>query len=315
LNNQKSNTSAVGELAFTASAYRHPKYWATWLGLGLLWLLSRLPFDAGLRIGRSLGRALYFLIPKRRRATETNIRLAFPELSVAERQKRVKAVYSHVGMTVAETAWLWFRGMDAIDERFSVSGEQHLNDALNKDQGVILLQAHFSTLEIAGGFVGPRWPIAAVYDPPKNKMIAEWLVAQRRRRIDPMIDNKNIRDMIRHLKKGHTVWYSPDQTVSPSKGGIPSLYFDQSVLTSNGTARIARMTGATIIPMIPTRHQNGRSYHIAFFSPIELDLNDESVSTQAINDLFEKQVTHYPDQYLWLHKRFKPPKGEASPYS
>jgi len=267
-----------------------------------------------MRMGRSLARVLYFALPKRRRATATNIALAFPHLSASEQADRVREVYAHVGMTLTETAWLWFRGMDAIDERFSVSGEEHLTAALNSAQGVILLQAHFSTLEIAGGYVGPRWPIAAVYDPPKNAMVAAWLVAQRQRRIDPMIDNKNIRTMIRQLKRGHTVWYSPDQSVSKTQGGIPSQYFGQSVLTSNGTARIARMTGATIIPMIPTRQNNGRSYHIEFCPPLLLHTEDEARSTQAINDLFEAQIIRYPSQYLWLHKRFKPPPNEPNPY-
>jgi len=315
LKNQTTNQTEVGELAFTKSAYLHPKFWPTWLVLSLFWLLSRPSFDTSLAIGRRVGQALSYLIPKRRRVTATNIALAFPDLSSADQKSMLKSTYDHLGMTLAETAWLWFKGMDAIEDRFSVSGLEHLDAALNKDEGVILLQAHFSTLEIAGGYVGPRWPIAAVYDPPKNKMAADWLVAQRRRRINPMIDNKNIRDMIRHLKKGHTVWYSPDQTVSKSQGGIPTRYFDQPVLTSNGSSRIVRMTKATIIPMIPTRHNNGKSYHIAFFSPLELDTSDETQSTQTMNDLFEKHVTRYPEQYLWLHKRFKPIDGAANPYA
>ncbi len=253
-------------------------------------------------------------MPKRKRATQTNIQLAFPELTPAEQSLRLKAVYRHVGMTLIETAWLWFRGTEAIDNRFSVSGTEHLNQALASDSGVILLQAHFSTLEIAGGYVGPRWPISAVYDPPKNPFVADWLVAQRRRRIDRMIDNKNIREMIRQLKRGHTVWYSPDQCVSASQGGIPSQYFSQPVLTSNGTARIARMTGASVIPMIPTRSDDGRRYHIEYCAPLKLDVSDEQACTQAINDLFESQVKRYPEQYLWLHKRFKPPPGEPNPY-
>jgi len=267
-----------------------------------------------MRVGRGLARLLYLLIPNRRNATATNIALAFPTLSAAAQAQRVREVYAHVGMTITETAWLWFRGMDALDARFSVSGEEHLNKAIASTQGVILLQAHFSTLEIAGGYVGPRWPIGAVYDPPKNEMVADWLIAQRKRRIDPMIDNKNIRDMIRQLKRGHTVWYSPDQSVSLSQGGVPSKYFQQNVLTSNGTARIARMTGATIIPMIPTRHDNGRTYHIEFCPPLQLDTQDEAQSTQRINDLFEAQINRYPAQYLWLHKRFKPPPNEPNPY-
>ncbi len=277
--------------------------------------MSRLPFDAGMRLGRGLGLTLYWLIPKRRKATLINLNLAFPELSDQQRIARAKAVYKHVGMAIIETAWMWFRDTKELESRFTVSGEQHLNNALNSENGMILLQAHFSALEVTGGYLGPRWPIGAVFDPPKNPMIAEWLLAQRQRKISPLIDNKNIRDMIRQLKNGQAVWYSPDQCVSATQGGIPTHYFNQPVLTSNGTARMVRMTKATIIPMIPTRHHNGKSYHIAFFKPVEFEQDDELSRTQAINDLFEEQVKHYPEQYLWLHKRFKPPQGESNPYA
>ena len=113
--------------------------------LGALWLMSRLPFDAGLRLGRGLG-LVFYCFPKRRKATATNIALAFPELSDQERTQRTKAVYKSVGMTVIETAWTWFRDTKIIEDRYTVSGEQHLLDAFESDKGLILLQAHFLSL-------------------------------------------------------------------------------------------------------------------------------------------------------------------------
>jgi len=281
----------------------------------VFWLLSRLPIDVGLALGRGIGNTLYWVIPKRRKATLTNLELAFPEQSSDAHTQCARAVYQHVGMTIAETAWIWFRNTDNLNERFSVSGVEHLETAMESNNGLILLQAHFSALEITGSYLGPRWPIGAVFDPPKNPMAAAWLLAQRERRITPMIDNKNIRTMIRELKNGQSVWYSPDQCVSSAQGGIPTRYFDQPVLTSNGTARMVKMTKAIVIPMIPTRHDNGKRYHIAFHKPIEFSHDEEVEQTQAINDLFEQQVRRYPEQYLWLHKRFKPPPGNPNPYA
>ena len=276
--------------------------------------MTRFSFDRALSIGRGIGRLMYWVIPKRRRATAINIALAFPELNSTEQQKRVKGVYDHVGMTLAETSWMWFRSLEDVEERFTVSGLNHLNKALESETGCILLQAHFSLLELSGAYLGPRLPVYAVYGAPKNPMVDAWMLMQRERRIMHMVEKRAIRDVVRHLKKGNLAWYSPDQYVSQAHGGILTEYFGQPVLTSNGSARIVRMTDATIIPMIPTRHKNGESYHIAFFSPLELDPEDELGSTQAINDLFEKQIRQYPEQYIWLHKRFKPPPGETSPY-
>jgi len=276
--------------------------------------MSRLPFDAGLRLGRGLG-LVFYCFPKRRKATATNIALAFPELSDQERTQRTKAVYKSVGMMVIETAWTWFRDTKIIEDRYTVSGEQHLLDAFESDKGLILLQAHFAALEITGGYCGTRWPIAVVYGSPKNPMMDDWLQSQRAKRIDLLIEKKNVRTMVRQLRKGGAVWISPDQYVSSRKGGLETRYFNQPVLTSNGAARMVQMTGANVMLMVPTRHQNGKSYHIAFLKPVTFEHDDELSRTQAINDLFEDQIRHYPEQYLWLHKRFKPPSGKPNPYA
>jgi len=283
--------------------------------LGVFWLMSRLPFDAGLRLGRGLSLIFFWIFSQRRKATLTNLALAFPELNDKERTQRAKAVYKSVGMMVIETAWTWFRDTKIIEDRYTVSGEQHLLDAFESNKGLILLQAHFTALEITGGYCGTRWPIAVVYGAPKNPMVDEWLRAQRAKRIDTLIEKKNVRSMIRQLRKGNAVWLSPDQYVSRSKGGISTRYFNQPVLTTNGTARMVQMTDANVMLMIPTRHQNGKSYHIAFLKPVEFEHDDELSRTQTINDLFEDQVRHYPEQYLWSHKRFKPPPGEPTPYA
>ncbi len=309
------NDPPIDEITFNASDYLHPKYWGIWLGLGMFWLVTRLPFDQAMSIGRLMGRVVYWLMPRRRHITATNIALAFAHLSAEEQAKLTKSVFYHVGMTSIENAWMWFRSLREIEERFTISGLDHLNKALESDKGVILLQAHFSMLELSGAYLGPIIRVFAVYAAPKNPMLDNWMLMQRERRLMHMVEKRSIRDVIRHLKRGNTAWYSPDQHVGASHGGIPTQFFDQPVLSSNGSARIVRMSKATIIPMIPTRHQNGRSYHIAFFSPLELDPSDEATSTQALNDLFEKHIRQYPEQYYWLHRRFKPPLGEPNPYA
>ncbi|ASJ71481.1 Lipid A biosynthesis lauroyltransferase [Granulosicoccus antarcticus IMCC3135] len=267
-----------------------------------------------MRISRGLGLLTYALLISRRHTTLTNLRLAFPELSEPARKALAKDAFRHVGMAMGETAWTWYRSIDTIGP-IETSGTEYVDEALLKGKGVILLQAHFTVLELCAAIFGARWPMRAVYDPPKNPLFAAYLLYQRNRHMDGMIDNRAIREMVRRLRAGEVVWYSPDQSVSVSHGGIPTRYFGQPVLTTSGSARIVRMTGATVIPFIPERKSNGEGYAFRFLPPVEFDSDDLLAATQQVNDLLEAQVRTQPEQYLWAHKRFKPPSREhPSPY-
>jgi len=294
--------------------YLAPRYWPTWVGIAILWLWSRLPFMAQMTLGKLLGKLAWYLLPDRRKITRINLTLAFPEKSNAEITALAKTVYLHVGMSIAEGASLWFRPLDFYQHRFKLQGIEHVQQALAEGHGVILLQAHFTLLEMNAAALGPRFPISAVFDPPKNALFAEFLVNRRQRFLTDLIDNREIRQMVRRLKRGEMVWYSPDQSVGKHHGGIATRFFDQPVLTTAGTRRIVRMTGATVLPLIPTRHPGNGTYTLTIGTPISIEGDDEQ-ATQIINNMFEEQIRQQPEQYFWMHKRFKPPTPEFSnPY-
>ncbi len=289
------------------------QYWPTWCGIAFLWLLTRPSLSTVLAIGRRLGPVAMRLIPGRSAIAEMNLALALPH----EDHDRIASLsHQHAGMAVLETAWLWFRGARAFDDRLRLEGREHLDAALATGRGVILLQAHFTLIDLCSAFVGERYTASAVYDPPKNPLFAELQARFRRRSLSAVIPNRDIRDMVRRLKRGEIVWFSPDQAVNARHGGIPTRYFGQDVLTSSGTARIVAMTGAVIVPMIPSRSSDGSRYAVRFDRPLELDTTDTTSATQAVNDHLEAQVRQQPEQYLWSHKRFKPPSAEfPDPYA
>lgn len=268
-----------------------------------------------MRIGRRLGTVMYHTLRSRRKITDINLKLTFPELNDAERETLARRAFRHLGMATAETAWIWYRSVDKI-ENIQLLGAEHVDAALDAGNGVILLQAHFTVLELCGAVVGARWPVSAVYDPPKNPLFADYLYRQRSRHLTGLIDNRGIREMVRRLRRGEMVWYSPDQSVSVNHGGIVTQYFGQAALTTSGTARILKMTGATIIPFIPSRNEQGDGYTFSFGPPLELDSSDALQATQQVNDELEAHVRTQPEQYLWAHKRFKQPSEEyADPYA
>jgi len=250
-------------------------------------------------IGRALGSFLYLVLVPRRRVTLTNLAIAFPEKTAAERQALGKQAFKHLGMATAETAWIWYRHLDELSG-IDIEGAEHVDAALASGKGVILLQAHFTVLELCGAVVGNRWPVSAVYDP----------------HLTDLIDNRGIRSMVRKLRRGEMVWFSPDQTVAAEHGGLTTHYFGQAALSSSGTARIVGMTDAIIIPFIPTRLDNGKRYRFTFEAPLSLNTENIEHATQAVNDHLEAMVRRQPEQYLWAHKRFKPPTSEHSnPYA
>jgi len=296
--------------------YLAPKFWPTWIGFGFFYLLTRLPRPVVMKCGRGIGMLLPRLIRNRGRITAINLRLAFPEKTESERETLAKRAFSHLGMAITETAWLWSRDKSELGP-VDIIGEEHVKEALATGKGIILLQAHFTMLETCAAFIGPRYPaVSAVYDPPKNPLFRDYLHKQRSRHLTSLIDNRNIREMIRRLRRGEIVWFSPDQSVAASHGGIIADFFNQPALTSSGTARILKMTGAILIPFIPTRMAKGDGYTIKFGSPIEIDTKDVMAATQRVNDTLEEHVRSQPEQYLWAHKRFKAPSRRYdNPYA
>jgi KDO2-lipid IV(A) lauroyltransferase len=258
---------------------------------------------------------MYLCLLSRRRTTLINLRLAFPALPEAEYRILARRAFRHLGMAAGETAWLWYRPVKHASP-VSFVGEEHLTQALAAGKGVILLQAHFTVLELCAALIGNRWPVRAVYDIPKNPLFAAQLHHQRARFLTGLIDNRDIRTMVRCLKGGEMVWYSPDQSVARSHGGAATRYFGQPVLSTTGTARISKLTGAAIIPFIPARNEDGSHYTLTFHPPLHLDGDDPIADTQRVNDMLESQVRGLPEQYLWAHKRFKPPsRVHVNPYS
>ena len=291
---------------FEARRYLAPRYWPIWLLLGICGLVAQLPLRAQLWVGRRLGDLLHALHAKRRRVAQVNIRLCFPEKDAAAQARLVREAFQSFGMSLFEMASIWFRKPEELVPHTDIRGLEHVEKARAEGRGIILLQAHFTTLEMGGGMLALRTPYDANYDPPKNPMFADWLVMHRKRYVNRMMDNHSIRTMVRYLREGSSVWYSPDQHVAESDGGVPTTFFGQDVMTSSGTARMARISGAVVIPYVPYRSQGDHLYRIDISPPLEhFPSDDVIVDTQRINDLFEQHIRAHPGQYFWLHKRFK----------
>ncbi|MGQ0530967.1 MAG: LpxL/LpxP family acyltransferase, partial [Panacagrimonas sp.] len=150
-----------------------PRWWLTWLGLGLMRMLSLLPINAQLALGEFTGRALGHVAGSRREVVRTNLRLCFPQMTPEERERWVNAHFAALGRGLFETTMAWFATDQELAPRAEIEGREHLDAALASGQGLLLLTGHFSSLEIGARVlrVTAKLPFHAMYRPYANPVM------------------------------------------------------------------------------------------------------------------------------------------------
>jgi KDO2-lipid IV(A) lauroyltransferase len=287
-----------------------PKYWATWLGLGVLRTLEMLPYPAQRQVGSALGGLIRRLPLAYVRIARRNIDLCMPELSATERDALVHRHFQSLGMALCETANTWWSGNDRVRALAEVRGLEHLEAALAKGRGVIMIGGHFTTIEIATRILGTVVPLNVVYRPPKNQLLSHTMLLEFARNGKP-IAHDDIRTMVRALKKNEAVWYAPDQSYR-NKGAAMVKFFGIAAATNTATSRLARISGAAVLTYFPERLPGNAGYRVMIGPALENFPGADAVDdAERFNRLLETQIRRVPEQYLWIHRRFK---GLAADY-
>ncbi|HEV7714610.1 MAG TPA: LpxL/LpxP family Kdo(2)-lipid IV(A) lauroyl/palmitoleoyl acyltransferase [Steroidobacteraceae bacterium] len=282
-----------------------PRHWVSWIGLGVLRLFAFLPYPAMLFAGRLIGKLARHLPLRYARVARRNMELCLPELSPRERENLINLHFANLGMGVCESAMCWWSPDERIRALSSVEGCEHLDRALQAGRGVILLTAHFTTIEISARIMNANRPICALYRPLKNAVLAAASNRNRIMRARSAIRHDDIRGMVRALRNNEIVWYAPDQSFR-KKGAQMVRFFGVPAATNTGTSRLAQMTGATVLYFSHERLPNGGGYRVVIHPPNALiPSNDAIADTEHYNRFIEAQVRRIPDQYWWIHKRFK----------
>ncbi len=295
----------------------HPRFWLTWFGIGFLRVTILLPWRWQMSIGKGIGKALYLVLPKRRQISCINLGIAFPRLSEKKLDTLNREHFISMGQGLIDAAVGWWGSDEQIAKLTHVEGLEHVEKALSEGR-VILLGVHFSSIEVGARILAKRIPVHAVYRPHQNKLI-EYLVALKRdTQYGKVIPKDRIRDMIKSIKEGFPAWYATDQNFR-GKGSILVPFFGIDAPTNPGTARLAKMTGAKVIPSITVRlhnHPSGKKgYLVRFLPPIEnFPSNNALHDTARLNKFIEEAVTEFPDQYLWTHKRYKHYQTESKDF-
>lgn len=294
-----------------------PMHWPAWIGLGVLWLLARLPYSLLMRTGRGLG-WLFARIPgSRRRIARHNIELCFPELAPADREQMLEQSLRDVGLMLVEFALAWMGSHQAIARlHVEIEGLEHLESASAEGRGVLLTGAHFSHLELAGRLLVEHAGVelAGMYREHGDAAF-EWAIRRARSHYAATMFTKNeVRACVRYMRAGGRIWYAPDQDMR-GKDTVFVPFFGVPASTLTATHHLARLSGARVIPFFHRRLPEG-GYVLRLEAPLtDFPGSDVEVDTARVNAAIERMAREAPTQYLWIHRRFKSrPEGQPSLY-
>lgn len=288
----------------------HPRHWPTWIALGFARSFILLPYPAQMSVGRFLGDVIWRIFHSRRRVVEINLDICFPQWSESERQQKVREHFRSAGMGLMETFICWWSSDRLVRRLAHYEGLEHLQSAMAQGKGVILLSAHFTSLELGVRMSSLQADVTAMYKPPSNPVIDRVMRKSRERIVGKKVISKyDIRSLIRSLRDGKAVWYASDQSAR-NKFSAEIPFFGHPALTNLATNRLAKISKAPVVPFFTLRREDGKGYRIIILPALENFPGDDEVSDALrINHLIEDQVRQAPAQYFWLHKRFKRQEG------
>jgi len=282
-----------------------PRYWPTWIGLGFLRLVELLPFPALLAVGRATGRLARRLPLPYRRIARRNIELCLPELDAAGREALMDRHFEALGVGLLESAMTWWSSDERIKSLSRVDGLEHLEAALAAGRGAILLTAHFTTLQIGARILNCRVPISVLYRPTKNELIARVSGGSFARNARRAIQRDDVRGMISALKRNEVVWYAADQSYR-NKGAMMVPFFGHPAATNVFTSRLAQMTRAPVLYFATWRLPGNEGWRARIDPPFQdFPSGDPVADTLRYHACIEAQVREVPEQYWWIHRRFK----------
>lgn len=299
----------------TPLALYHPKHWPSWLGVLILRSVAALPFKAKLLAGKCIGHIAFYLIKRRRHIVETNIRLCFPELNPAQQKQLVRDTFIANGIGFFEIAWAWWANIKDLPAGYTIEGLEHLEAAKANGQGVLLIGGHFVHLDLCGLILNQAAPLHTIYRKNNNPVLEHVITQGRERAVAGVLERSDMRSIVRSLREGKTVWYSPDQDFGRSQS-VFAPFFDVNAATLVSTSRLLKMGRAKALSIAHYRDVKNHRYRVVI-KPINQPFpsGDDLQDANIINAMLETAIRVQPDQYMWVHRRFKTrPEGEASLY-
>ncbi|MBI5862237.1 MAG: lipid A biosynthesis acyltransferase [Rhodocyclales bacterium] len=283
------------------------------LWLAFMWLVHWLPLPLLAWLGRGLGLLFWCVVRKRRHIVLTNLGLCFPELSAAEKSALARRHFMAFGRNMLELGLWWWASPERIRRLVVIEHGERLT-AL-RGRPVILFAPHFTGVDAGGIRLGMEEKMVTIYARAKNRVFdaAMWRGRSRFGNIELISRLDGVKKVIRPLRAGRPFYYLPDMDYG-RKEAVFVPFFGVPAATITGLSRLAKLTGATVLPVI-TR-MTGNRYVVSIGEPwMDFPTADVTADTRRMNAVLEAEILRSPEQYYWLHRRFKTrPEGEKGVY-
>jgi KDO2-lipid IV(A) lauroyltransferase len=284
----------------------------TRLMLRTVWLLHFLPLSMLAAIGRGFGLVLYAIPSERRRVGLTNLRLCFPDWSERERRRLLRRHFQAFARAILERGILWWSSRERVMRVVRIEGLHHWQSIAERP--VIWFAPHFVGLDAGGSRITTEFRGSSMYSRQRNPVLDAILYHGRTRFVAPRLLSRQegIRPLVRAIREGQPFYYLPDMDFGP-RDSVFVPFFGVPAATITGLSRIAKLAGATVVPVVTQQLPGGQGYVLRFYPPWEdFPTDDPQADARRMNAFIEERVREMPEQYHWLHKRFKtrPPGTE-----
>lgn len=298
------------------SVFLNPKHWPLWTLLGLLYCAVKLlPYPALLFTGKWVGKGYYLIARRARQITQINLAQCFPELSAKKRNQLCKENFATMGMTLIEIGLATWGNEQQLKPLCQINGWEHLDAAKANGKGVLLLTAHLLSPDLGGRLLRLKTPFSALALIPHNAVM-NWVMRRSRAKfLGENIHPSNVRALIKRLKNNEVVWYAADQDLG-AKQSVFAPFFNVETATALALSRIAKISGAQMVPFFQYRDPKTHAYILEFLPALKAFPSGHYLEDATrINALLEKAIRQQPAHYYWQYKRFQTrPIGEPELY-
>lgn len=288
--------------------------WSLRLGLGLLRLLAPLPLPLLRAVGRGFGWLLWHVARSRREVVRTNLALCMPALDTAQRETLAREVFVCFAQSWLDRSWLWHGSVSVVRRRLRLQGQLAV---LQGSQPLVLLVPHFFGLDAAWTALTAHSArrFCTIYSHQKHAAVDAWILRGRQRFGSTQLFGRHdgMRQIVASLRDGASLFLLPDMDLGP-EDSLFVPFFGVPAATVPSLPRMARLGDAAVVPAIVRMTPQG--YEVALLDAWrDYPTHDLQADTARMNREIEQWVRTMPEQYYWVHRRFKSrPAGEASPY-
>jgi KDO2-lipid IV(A) lauroyltransferase len=291
-----------------------PKYWLTWFGVIILYTISWTPYKFQLMLGRMVGRLLFKIGSSRKKVALRNLELCFPDMSPQEHQRILKKNFENTGIALFETGMGWWWPDWRVRRKTKVVGLEHLEKAHQEGKGVLLLTMHSLSVEINCRGIGTGHPTVVFYRPHNNQLMEFFQFRGRGRSNKYMLGKRDVKGLMKALRDKEVCVYLPDQDYGRNRSLFVPFFAVPDAATTTGTLIFARQKNVQNHILIPTRNDDGSGYTLEIKPMMEnFPTGDDEADVIRINQELEKAILFKPEQYMWLHRRFKTRPNEDDP--